>query len=388
VITFIHNNPIVIRDGTLTVDRKFHTGMLDYGTHIRSQLLTVHPLVADTKGFMDPVELQLGALPYKVLGLNMTPSYEPETASTHALALAVQESRVVVGWGYGGPQLAAKFRKRYIACLEYDLQTQLLAATSFIGNPVRKFHAALKITRSYYRDMVPAMRYAYEVHCNGYPMHKVAQAYNARSLLYLDSRMNSSLVIPEGNLQSRLDSLGKRRLRLVFSGRFEKMKGALDAVLAARRCLDRGADLEMHCYGSGSLGGRMKEEAARSAGRITIHDPVTFEELVQRARAADLFICCHIQSDPSCTYVESMGAGLPIVGYGNRMWTALAKESGAGVVASNRSPDAVATAIMELQNDRRTLIEMSHRARDFAVEHSFEREFRRRTDAINAALCT
>lgn len=386
MVTFIHNNPIVIRDGRLTVDRKFHTGMQEYSTHLSTDLLTVHPLVGDARDLMDPVELSVAELPYKVLGLTMTAGNEPDAGSVSKLDKALQGSEVVVGWGYGVAQRAEQLGKRYIACLEYDLQTQILATTSFIRNPVRKAFAALKIVRSYYRDMIPAMRNAHAVHCNGYPMYRVARDYNPHSLLYLDSRLASSLLISGDALQARLDSLGTRPLRLIFSGRFEKMKGALHAVTAARKCLEAGLDLEMHCYGSGSLREKMQQEADRCHGRVTIHNPVRFEELVRRACTFDLFVCCHTQSDPSCTYIESMGAGLPIIGYGNRMWSTLAKESGAGIVVPRYAPGAMARAIISARNDLTRLAEMSHRAQSFAAAHCFEHEFRHRSYAIQKAL--
>jgi colanic acid/amylovoran biosynthesis glycosyltransferase len=388
MITFIHNNPVVLRDGLFVVDRKFHTGMLDYGARIPSRLVTVHPLSANAEAMMDPVEISLSDLPYGVLGLRVSPDQTPDDSSAKDLARTIHDSRVVVGWGYGAPQLAMKLGRRYIACLEYDLQTQIVAATSFATNPVRKLYKAMRVAAAYWREMVPVMRGAYEIHCNGYPMHEVAQAYNARTLMYLDSRMRSALVIREAVLDARLKSLRGRRLRLLFSGRFEKMKGALDAVVSARRCLEHGIDLEMHCYGSGSLAERMRREADKSSGRIVIHDPIPFEDLVQRSHEADIFVCCHIQSDPSCTYLESMGAGLPVVGYANRMWSAMARASGAGLVVPQDTPDAIAGAVMALQKNPDLLMDMSRRARAFALAHCFEQEFRLRTEAISAALAT
>ena len=386
MITFIHNNPVVIQDDHVAIDRKAHTGMLDYAANIPGRLLTVNPRMSDRQSIMDPVILPLAELPYEVLGLWLTPRHEPDVDSEAKLQQAIRDSRLVVGWGYGASRLAARFGKRYIGCFEYDLQTQIIAATSGVSNPARKAYAALKVLQTYYRDILPAMRYAFELHCNGYPMQNVARALGQRNLMYLDSRMSRSLVISEDRLKARLSTVGHRPLRLFYSGRYEKMKGALDAVVVADHCLKRGMDVEMHCYGSGSLSQAMIEVAARSDGRIVVHDAVPFEVLVQKAQEADLFVCCHIQSDPSCTYIESMGAGLPIVGYRNRMWTAMAEASGAGRVVARNSPEAIAAAIQELQESPDSLIDLSLRAMRFATDHCFEQEFRLRTDAINAAL--
>jgi colanic acid/amylovoran biosynthesis glycosyltransferase len=207
-------------------------------------------------------------------------------------------------------------------------------------------------------------------------------------LFYFAPRLPATMVMSADALEARLQGLPGRRVRMMFSGRYERMKGAVDAVQAAAACLARGLDVEMDTYGQGSQAEAMRAVAAGSGGRIRVHDAIPFPELVKKTHAADLFICCHIQSDPSCTYLESMGAGLPIVGYANRMWTSMAEQSHAGVVTPVNTPDAVADAVQQILATPGALEDASRRAQRFATEHAFEIEFRRRTDAINAALET
>ena len=111
------------------------------------------------------------------------------------------------------------------------------------------------------------------------------------------------------------------------------MKGAADVVRTGLECLKRGIDIELHCYGEGSLSNEMCRLATPAPGTITIHDAVPYPELVEISRTFDAFVCCHVQNDPSCTYLEALGAGLPIIGYANRMWSRLQKASGAGYMA-------------------------------------------------------
>lgn len=77
----------------------------------------------------------------------------------------------------------------------------------------------------------------------------------------------------------------------------------------------------MHCYGQGPLRGEMDRLAGQTAahGQILIHDTIPYPELFERSRTFGLFVCCHVQGDPSCAYLETFGSGLPIVGYANRM---------------------------------------------------------------------
>jgi glycosyltransferase involved in cell wall biosynthesis len=231
------------------------------------------------------------------------------------------------------------------------------------------------------------IRAAHSLHCNGYPVYDQTRQYNESSLLYLDSRMEIAAIINEKDLSHRLGTIGLRSVRLLYSGRYEPVKGADDAVMVAVECLRRGLPVEMDCYGQGTLKGKMHEIAAEFPDQIRVHDPVPYPELTRIAKRSDVFVCCHIQNDPSCTYLESMGAGLPIVGYDNRMWRRMYEESGAGFCSRMGHPQGVADTIEHLtREDTQLLSQMSQRALVFARKHAFEIEFKKRVDAINAAI--
>ena len=130
----------------------------------------------------------------------------------------------------------------------------------------------------------------------------------------------------------------------------------------------------------------MAQLAAESASRIHVHDAIPYPELVKISQGFDIFVCCHVQSDPSCTYLESFGAGLPIVGYANRMWRRLSAESGAGFASPMARSTAVVDNIERLAADFSMLSRMSEGARRFAADHAFEAEFARRVGDLNAVL--
>src|SRR5262249_16164737 len=100
-------------------------------------------------------------------------------------------------------------------------------------------------------------------------------------------------------------------------------------------------------------------------------------------RETDLFVCCHRQGDPSCTYVETMACGVPIVGYGNEAWEGLARVSGAGWVTPVGEPIKLAERIAALERDRSALSNAAHAALDFARSHSFEKTFPRRVEHLD-----
>jgi len=387
MLTMVHTNGMRIDGGVVRVDRKFHQGMLAYREAIRAPIVSVHPEAPPNAPIMDAVEVPEAELGYSAITLSVDERGNPNPIDRERLRAQIAKSRLLCGGGLGSPALAREVGTPYILFVEYDLRTQVVVTASQVNSRVRRLVRAARTTLKYARHDVPDVRGAYEVHCNGYPIHNEIAWFAGKRLLYLDSRMGTEMIVGREALQARLNSMPGRRLRLLFSGRYERLKGADHVIKVAAECARLNLNVEFHTYGQGSLRPEMEGlvEAHNLGDRVTIHDAVTFPELVEISRGFDLFICCHIQSDPSCTYLESMGAGLPIVGYANRMWSAMSHVSGAGLASPLGRPAAVASNIARLMSDRDLLAAMSHRAREFAIQHSYEAEFALRTDAINAA---
>lgn len=388
LLTIIHNNPVRVDGDAIWVDRKFHVGMQAYLERIDAPILSVHPAARPEERTLDAVRVPRAELGYEILTLALDEARNPLPADALALEERIAASSLVYGYGYGSSALARRRRVPYILILEYDLGTQMVVANSHVTNPLRRLVRIARTAGSYYATMRPAMQHALAVHCNGYPIFDAAQAVNPNRVLYLDSRMSQPLVIGEQALAERLRQRAGRPLRLLYSGRYEPMKGAEHAVRVAAQSLAMGLDVEMHCYGQGPLKASMLEIAAASVrpDRIHVHDTVPYPELVELSRGFDVFVCCHVQSDPSCTYLESFGAGLPIVGYDNRMWRRLCEISGAGRSSPLGDPHAVAANVRALAQQPAVFDELSQRARSFALQHTFEREFDKRTEALNQAL--
>jgi colanic acid/amylovoran biosynthesis glycosyltransferase len=356
---------------------------------IRIPLTTVHPeMTPGGQATMDLIEVPCSELSYRVLAVKTDLAWRPLPFEIPRLRKQISGSRLVYGTGLGSSKIARDLGIPYILILEYDLQTQITAQTTQIKAKPRRYIRIARCVWRYAAEAIPEMRRAHSLHCNGYPIYDATRRYNANSLLYLDSRMSADMIISPDELADRLAKHGERPLRLLFSGRYEYMKGADDAVRVAVECLRRGLNIEMHFYGQGSLHDEMEKIAAQAtkAGRIHINCAIPYTELVKISRSFDLFVCCHIQSDPSCTYLESFGAGLPIVGYANRMWSRLSPASGAGLASPMGHPEKVADDIERLLSNWDVISAMSEKARAFAGQHCFELEFRKRIDALNTAI--
>lgn len=380
-----HANPATLDGGVLRTDRKFVSGMQRYAQEIDARLVTVHRRLMSGEQVMDPVSVDVDELPYRVVVVDADWAWHPAAHEVKRVHDVVASSDLVVHGFFNVGPIAARLGVPEVLVAEFDRQTTIVEATIGSSNPLARLVRGTRAWRQH-QGLLPSARRAMSMHCNGYPVHDELSRLTPRCMLFLDSRMGDDDVIDAAALERRIESRAGRPLRLIYSGRYEPMKGALDAVRAAQAALSQGADIELHCYGQGVDAGAMREAAASSAGRIQVHDAVPFPELMDVARGFDLFVCCHVQSDPSCTYIESFGAGLPVVGYGNRMWAGLQRDSGVGRVTPMRDVQAVACGVMAYASDPLLLARHSRAARRFALAHSFEREFDKRTRDLTRCL--
>lgn len=236
-----------------------------------------------------------------------------------------------------------------------------------------------------------AFRLATGLQANGYPAAAHYRPLNPETLLYLDNRIDRALLATADEMETRRRHLlSGAALRLIHSGRLEPMKGSQDLIPIARRLRDRGVDYTLEIFGQGSLEAQIRQgiEAQGLQDRVRLMGTVDFAtELVPYARRhGDIFLSCHRQSDPSCSYLESMGCGLAVAGYANRMWQALARESGAGWVAPLGNADALADRVVDAAHDRTQTFAHCENALAFAAEHLFDVEFGKRLEQMRAAI--
>jgi colanic acid/amylovoran biosynthesis glycosyltransferase len=226
-----------------------------------------------------------------------------------------------------------------------------------------------------------AFRVCAGVQANGYPAFEAYRGLNRSTILYLDGRMRHSMLAKPDEMAARAEYLrGGGPIRIVHSGRLEPMKGAQDLLPVARRLAERGVDFTLDIFGTGSLEAELRAGAAELGGRLRLHAPVDFEtELVPWMRVnADIFLSCHRQSDPSCSYLESMGCGVPVLGYANEMWALMRADSEAGWVVPMARWAALADEVARLDRARDEIIQHAETALHFASFHDFETEFTRR----------
>ena len=272
--------------------------------------------------------------------------------------------------------------------IEYDLNTRLrIINLEKIGVIKKLKSAAWNLKTELIRRR--AFRYAAGLQSNGVPAHKSYGLLTKSSLLYFDSRIteNDSISMAEIS-EKKAAVLRGSPLRLAFSGRLIPMKGADHLVPIALALANRGVKFSLDIYGDGQLSESIRSKIHSSGMEkiIRLLGPVPFsEKLVPNFKlGVDVFLCAHTQADPSCTYLETMGCGVPIVGYKNDAFAGVLALGGGGLARPMCKPEEIAQAIVELDHDRVRLASLIDEAAALASNHTFEKTFARRVNHLRS----
>lgn len=363
--------------GRVVLTRKFISGMQEYAKLWNGPLVAVMEPTSDPSSSLDNVEVDPASLDF---GVEVTSYDSPD------LAARLGRSAVIFGGvSYRQNHLADLGRSLGVPVVfgtEYTLRTRIQILRSETRNPLLQARRSLWEWQQERRQR-RAIQRAQGIQCNGTPTFEAYRALSPNPLLFLDTRTTEDLFVSAGALERRLEELrAGRPLRLAFSGRLNRMKGADHLLAVAKRLAERGCEFELAICGGGPLEEELAREIERAqlGSRVQLRGVLDFRsELVPFvARSVDLFVCCHRQGDPSCTYLETFACGVPIAGYANEAFAGLMRLADVGVVTPLDDVDALAAAIHSLARDRERLAALSRAALRFAREHSFEAEFRRR----------
>jgi colanic acid/amylovoran biosynthesis glycosyltransferase len=222
----------------------------------------------------------------------------------------------------------------YTAEVDRRIRTDLMASRAASRfDRARIAVGQVRIDRTY-RSMA---RRAAGLHCNGRQAWKSYGRLNSRSLQVVDHRIFASDLAAA---REREVWSGDRPLRVAFSGRLVREKGADTVAEVARRL----PQIDFVMLGTGELHDRL---AAEAPANLTLLGFVPFSEWKQYVRdTVDVALLPHPQGDPSCTYFEMLGSGVPVVGLRNSMWGPLAEE---GLGWAERDLGALVQRIAQLR---------------------------------------
>jgi colanic acid/amylovoran biosynthesis glycosyltransferase len=358
--------------GRFELTRKFIDGMQAYARAWDGRVVAYFDAAADDLSDLDRTTVSTSDIDFDIRILPFDAAFYAELAGRG----------VVLGNHYRLPDLARRSRELGVASVynpEYTLRTRLQFIRASRPNPLRRLRGALWELREEAR-LTQQIRFAQGLQCNGLPSYLAYGRLNPAPLLYFDSRVKAADLIAEDDLlaQNQRRALGSP-LHLVFMGRLIPAKGAdhlLDVAVALR---ELEVPFRMTICGDGPLGPGLERRILEAGlgGSVELPGVLDFarELLPFLKREADLFVCCHRQGDPSCSYLEALACGVPIVGYDNEALRTLLGTSAAGASSPLDRPLPLAQLIARAHRDRRLLCTWADRARSFASEHTMDRTF-------------
>lgn len=371
-------------DGKLVLTTKFIDGMLEYCRNWDGEIRVLLEPAEESSVNLDNVEVDPGSLPFSVELVQLDAADFPKR---------IEDCEIGYGWvNYRQHAVSRRFLERgvpFVCGSENSLASRLQALVSDGRDPLRVAFGAVRELRE---ESVrrAGIRLARGIQCNGTPTYEAYKALTPSALLFFDTRLSASMQVTRDDLEQRVRELesGSRPLRLTYTGRLAASKGALDTIEVAKSLKEAGVAFELSIFGGGPLETSMREriESYGLASQVSMGGVLDFKERLVPwlRRSADLFVCCHHQADPSCTYLETLGCGVPIVSYANAAFSGILARARVGATTRRNRPRELARLIAELAADRRELAELARNAIRFAAEHDFETTFRRRIEHLRS----
>jgi glycosyltransferase involved in cell wall biosynthesis len=293
---------------------------------------------------------------------------------------------VLGGPDYRLPRLVDDCRTQNVPCVqvtEYSLRTRWQIARIHAASRLRFLRTAVWELNQERLTLQGISRSA-GVQCNGTPTYALYRRFSANPLLFFDTRMRRSMFATPGDMERRAQRLQSGQpLTLAFSGRLIPMKGAEDLIEVASQLKRRKFPFRFLIAGDGSSLPAMQERVRREGlEEVEFLGVLPFETgLIPLVREqVDLFVACHRQGDPSCTYLETLAAGVPIIGYENEAFSGLLSLAELGFGVPLGRPALLAQRITELS--RSEILDRAHDGLRFARQHGFERTFERRIEHL------
>ncbi len=273
---------------------------------------------------------------------------------------------------------------------EYSLRTRLQIVHAETSNPIKRLRRTIW-ERNLERRQQAAIRIAAGVQCNGTPTYDAYRRINDHAMLFFDGRLGDEMLVGEDKQDARHARLtSEEPLRLAWSGRINRMKGAHHIPKIAQEIRKTGVPFTFDVFGDGVLLDDLRAETAAMGldDILTFHGFVDYyKELTPfMQREVDIWVCPHVQGDPAGAYMEALGNGTPILGFDNEALNGLLARVDAGCIVPIGDATALAQEVALAHRNRDRIKSWSDTGRSYAAEHTFEKSFARRMEHIDSLL--
>lgn len=373
--------PVWMIDNSFIFDRKFYDGMLLYTQKWSGKITCILSLSSEKLPEFGVVALENDQLPFTCIALKQKQTITAEHLHGADIVLASGDADNQLHLS----QLCQQQQIKCVYIIEYIPETRYQIAALSTKNPIVKLRRLFYIWQQE-RKRVAAFKRCDGLQSNGTPAYGEYH-YVPNKLLYFDTRVFKEQIIQDTALQQRLTYLFENKpLRLAFSGRLIQMKGADHLVELALKLKQTNIPFQLIIYGTGDIAIEMKEyiEKHHLNDQVSMVGVVDFYKTLipELQQSVDVFVCLHRQSDPSCTYLETLSCGVPIVGYKNRAFSGLLELANIGWGGELNNLDEICTIIAHLHENRTEIMEKSKNSAAFAQQHDFDTTFQKRIDHL------
>lgn len=367
----------VINYQKVILTQKFLDGILEYLKYWSGKITVVMEEMPSPSHNLDNIEVNLQEIPFSLKIKNYDHLRKDNTLKEATIVLSALTHRQ--------NKISQICNELGIPCVyiaEYSLKTRHQIIRSEVKNKFLRWRRYWWALNQELKQR-QAIAIASGVQCNGTPTYEAYRFINQNSLLYFDNRITTEMLVSPEELAKKLSSSNSDTpLRLLFSGRLNYMKGADHLISVAQELAKMKINFKLFICGDGSL----RKDLEKAVRERNLSKLVKFlgvlnfqQELIPFAKKnIDLFVCCHRQGDPACTYLETMACGVPIVGYDNEAFVGIVKFSEVGWLSPIDQPHLLAKKIASINSNREQLSKASYQALDFAKEHTLEKTFAKR----------
>ncbi|MCX6179419.1 MAG: glycosyltransferase [Chlorobiales bacterium] len=377
--------PVWRNDNILSFDRKFYDGMVLYTQKWPGIISCIISTSRSSFSDFGVISKTKEELPFKctVLDFDETVTVDHLTGASIVFASADANNQLYIS------DLCRKSKIKCVYAIEYIPETRYQITLLTTHNPFVILRRFIYIWQQE-KKRISAFSISDGIQSNGTPAYYEYKKFKNK-LLYFDTRVYKANFITDNELEYRLKELSTNKpLRLAFSGRLIRMKGADHLVKLALLLKQRKVPYKFYMYGAGELKDEMIAyiQKHQLEDNVFLPGPVDFynQLLPDLKKNIDLFICLHRQSDPSCTYLETLSCGVPIVGYKNKAFSGLLSLADIGWGAEINDLKKIADTIERLNENRTQLFAKSRSAVEFARPNDFETTFQNRINHLLSIL--
>lgn len=382
LLTLMPSVPVWRESSDFVFDRKFYDGILKYCSLWPGNVRCVMRQGNEEPPKFGLVTVKKEELPFEIQIVERCSQITEAHLADSSTVLASGDNYELLHISY----LCKQKSIRCIYIIEYTLKTRLQIVALNAPTIFHRLKRSIFVLQQEKRRS-KAFKLASGVQANGVPSFDSYSSKKKDDLLYFDNRVKPNEIITDGELGERLNQLKlKKPLRLAFSGRLIKIKGADDLMKVASLLDHTGIDFIFMIYGAGDLDRYVQDQIIQKklTKKVFLKGSVDFHSVLLPAlkEHTDLFICLHKQGDPSCTYIETLSCGLPIVGYDNEAFTGILSKKDIGWSAPIGNIKAIAKIIELLNIDRNLIAEKAKYSVEIAKDNDFEATFTRRIDHL------